>query len=331
MTGLKWRPKGSPERIARKVKLYNQEEVKFGHENVTLAGTLTRPLTRKPHPAVVLIHGSDPNTRFSGTLPRFFALHGIAVLSYDKRGSGASTGDLKQATFDDLAGDASSGVRYLQSRQDINSKQVGLWAISQGGWIAPLVATRTPNVAFMILHAASAVTPKMQARMELENSFPHYGYSPDEIREATVYQTLYFDAMRSDEAYEKLQAAYEQAKARGAKWVWSPGTKEKLQQQWFHLIMDFDPAPTLEKVKSPVLAFFGEKDVLVPPDGNVAVLKQALKNGGNKDYTIKILPRANHRFEETMTGVNDFPIVKRTAPGYYDVMFAWLKNRVNAR
>jgi len=183
----------------------------------------------------------------------------------------------------------------------------------------------------MILHAASAVTPKMQARMELENSFPHYGYSPDEIREATVYQTLYFDAMRSDEAYEKLQAAYEQAKARGAKWVWSPGTKEKLQQQWFHLIMDFDPAPTLEKVKSPVLAFFGEKDVLVPPDGNVAVLKQALKNGGNKDYTIKILPRANHRFEETMTGVNDFPIVKRTAPGYYDVMFAWLKNRVNAR
>ncbi len=331
VTGLKWKPKGSPEMLAKKVKLYNQEEVKFSNGDVTLAGTLTLPLIKGLHPAVVLIHGSDPNTRFTGALPRLFALHGIAVLTYDKRGNGASTGDLKQATFDDLAGDASAGVRFLQSRQDINTKQVGLWSISQGGWIAPLVATRTPNIAFMILHAGSAVTPKMQARMELENSFPLYGYSPDEIRDAAAYQTLYFDAMLNDEAYEKLQAAYEQAKARGAKWVWNPGTKERLRQQWFRLIMDFDPVPALEKVKSPVLAFFGEKDVLVPPSGNISVMEQALKNSGNKDFTIKVLPGANHRFEETATGVNDFATVGRTVPGYYDAMFEWLKKRINSR
>src|SRR5687767_6495 len=122
-------------------------------------------------------------------------------------------------------------------------------------------------------HAKDA-RPYGEGRKELEKSFPLYGYSPDEIREAAIYQTLYFDAMRSDAAYEKLQAAYEQARARGARWVWDPGTKERLQQQWFRLIMDFDPVPTLEKVKSPVLAFFGEKDVLVPPDGNVAIMEQ---------------------------------------------------------
>jgi len=117
----------------------------------------------------------------------------------------------------------------------------------------------------------------------------------------------------------------------GWQWVWDPGTKEKLQQQWFRLIMDFDPVPTLEKVGSPVLAFFGEKDVLVPPSGNALMMEQALKNGGNKDYTIKTLPRANHRFEETVTGTNDFATVSRTVPGYYDVMFEWLEQRVNSR
>jgi pimeloyl-ACP methyl ester carboxylesterase len=330
VTALKWKPKGSAERTAKKVKLYNQEEVNFSNENVTLAGTLTTPLTKGPHPAVVLIHGSDPNTRFKG-LPQLFARRGIAALSYDKRGAGASTGDLNKATFDELAGDAASGVRFLQNRQDINRKQVGLWAISQGGWLAPIVIANMPDIAFLIFHAAPAVTPKLQARMQLENSFPISGYSPDEIKAAAEYQTLYFDAMRSDEAWGKLQAAYEKAGAQNARWAWNPGTKEQLQQRWFRINMDFDPMPFLEKIKCPVLAFWGEKDVLVPPSGNIPLMEQALKTSGNKDVTIKILPDANHRFEETKTGVDDFPINKRIVPGYHDVMFEWLKKRINAR
>lgn len=329
VTALKWKPKGSAERTAKKVKLFNEEEVKFSNGNVTLAGTLTLPLIKGLHPAVVLIHGSDPNTRFTG-LPQLFARHGIAALSYDKRGAGTSTGDLSKATFDDLAGDTSAGVEFLQNHKDINSKQVGLWAISQGGWIAPLVAARTSNVAFMILHAGASVTPKIQGRMELENSFPIYGYSPDEIKEAAQYQALYFDAMLNDEAWEKLQIAYKQAREKNARWVWNPGTKEQLRGRWFRLVMDFDPVPFLEKVKCPVLAFFGEKDVLVPPAGNIPLMEQTLKNAGNKDYTIKILPKANHRFEETVTGAGDFATNKRIVPGYYDVMFEWLKKRINA-
>ena len=332
VTAVKWKPTGSPEIIARKVKphLYDEEEVKFSNGNVTIAGTLSLPLTKGPHPAVVLILGSDGGTRSRG-LPQFFAQHGIAAVSYDKRGSGASTGTLTGATIDEMAGDAAAGVRYLQKRPDINRSKVGVWAISQGGWMAPVVVTRTPNVAFMILHAGPAVSPRMQSRMELENTFPAFGNSPDQIKEAMAYQNLYFEAMNSDEAYDRLQAAYEHARARGVRWVWNPGTKEQLRAQWTRANLDFDPVPFLEKVQCPVLAFFGQKDVLVPPEGNVAIMEAALKRAGNKDVTIKVLPGVNHNFQLPGMGVFGFQSSGKVPPGYYEVMIPWLKNRVNVR
>lgn len=83
-------------------------------------------------------------------------------------------------------------------------------------------------------------------------------------------------------------------------------------------------------MKCPVLAFFGEKDVLVPPAGNIPLMEQALVNAGTKDVTVKVLPKANHRFEKTITGAGDFATNKKIISGYYDVMFEWLKKRINA-
>jgi pimeloyl-ACP methyl ester carboxylesterase len=326
-TALKWKPKGGGEVLAPRVthQPYKDEEVKYPNGTVTLAATLTFPLTKGPHPAVVLISGSDGYTRSRG-LPQFFAQHGIAALSYDKRGKGGSTGDFETTTLDDFVGDVSAAVRFLQARPEINRKQVGVWGISNGGWIAPCVATRTPDVAFMILHAGPAVTPMAQGRMELVNTFPLLGYTPDEIKQAAAYQDLYFEAMRSDAAYEKLLAAYEKARASGGRWAWKPGPKEELQRQWTRQFLDFDPVPVLEKVRCPVLAFFGEKDVLVPPEGNVGPMKAALQRAGNQDVTIKILPGANHRFEVAGTGVRDFGTTGKSVSGYYDVMVEWIKD-----
>src|SRR6185503_9538062 len=105
-------------------------------------------------------------------------------------------------------------------------------------------------------------------------TFPsRYGLTQDELKEAIAYQNLYFDAMNSDEAYDKLQAAYEQARARGARWVWNPGPKERLRENWTRPNVDFDPVPFLEKVKCPVIAFYGGKDPLVPPEGNVEIME----------------------------------------------------------
>jgi pimeloyl-ACP methyl ester carboxylesterase len=328
VTALKWKPQGGAEVLARRVtrQTCREVEVKYTNGTVTLAATLTLPLTKGPHPAVVLISGSDGYTRMKG-LPQFFAQHGIAALSYDKRGKGESTGDFETATLNDFVGDVSAGVRFLQTRPEINSKQVGVWGISNGGWIAPCVATRTPDVAFVILHAGPAVTPTAQGRMELVNTMPLRGFTPAEIEKAKVYQDLYVAAMRSDAAYEKLRAEYEKLRASGVRWAWNPGPKEALQRQGRRNFIDFDPVPVLEKVRCPVLAFFGEKDVLVPPEGNVGPMEAALKKAGNKDVTIKVLPGANHRFEVAGTGARDFGTTGKSVPGYYDVMIEWIKKR----
>src|SRR5262249_49603649 len=283
VTALKWKPKGESEVLGRRVtrQACREVEVKYANGGITLAATLTLPLTRGPHPAVVLISGSDGYTRMRG-LPQFFAQHGIAALSYDKRGKGESTGDFESATLDDFVGDVSAGVRFLQSRPEIRSKQVGVWGISNGGWIAPCVASRTPGVAFLILHAGPAVSPRAQGRMELVNTMPPRGFTPEEIKQASSYQDLYHEAMRSGAAYEKLRAAYDKVRAGGARWAWDPGPREALRRQWARNFVDFDPVPVLEKVRCPVLAFFGEKDVLVPPEGNVGPMEAALKKAGNK-------------------------------------------------
>jgi pimeloyl-ACP methyl ester carboxylesterase len=321
---LKWQPIGSPEVIGKKVKLHlcDEEEVKFSNGDVTLSGTLCKPLTKGRHPALIMIDGSGGGLRGWNGLQQFFAQHGIAALTYDKRGFGKSTGTIVGATVNDMAGDAAAGVRYLQTRADIAPDKVGAWGISQGGWLAPVVAATTPNVAFIILHAGPAVSPRVQARHELENTFPARGFSPEEIKEATAYQSFALDAYNSDEAYAKYQAAYERARARGARWVWAPSTKEQMHKDWIRPNVDFDPVPVLEKVKSPVLAFFGEKDVLVPPEGNVSIMEAALKKAGNNDVTIKVLPAVGHMLS--------LPSGK-TPPGYYDVMIEWLKKRVRLR
>ena len=329
VTALKWKPKGSAEITAKKVKLhlYDEEEVKFSNSDVTLAGTLTLPVTKGPHPAVVIILGSDGGLRGYGRLPQFFAQHGIAALTYDKRGWGASTGTRIGSTVKDMAGDAAAGVRFLQTRQDIDPNKVGVWAISQGGWMGPIVAATTPKVAFLILHAAPAVSPRLQSRMELVNTLPLSGYSPNEIKEAVEYQNLYLDAMQSDESYDRAVAAYEQLRTGGASWVWNPGTKEQLRAQWTAPNLDFDPVPFLEKVDCPVLAFFGGKDPLVPSEGNVSIMKEALGKSGNHDFAIKVLPGVIHNFELPGMGLYGYQSSGRTPRGYYDVMINWLEKR----
>lgn len=330
---LKWKPSGSPEAIGRKFipHLSGEEEVKFSNGEVTLAGTLSVPVTKGRHPAIVLIHGSSGGERWRGGLPRFFAQNGIATLTYDKRGFGASSGTIAGATVNDMAGDAAAGIRLLQSRPDIDARKVGVWAISQGGWMAPVVAAMNPDLAFIVLHAGPAVSPRVQARQELENTLPTLGFTSEEVKEAVIYQDLALDAYRSDEAYGKYLAAYGQAKARNARWVWKPRTKEQMLTQWIRLNVDFDPLPFLEKLKVPIIAFFGEKDVLVPPGGNAAIMEAALEKAGNKDVTIRILPGVNHQFQLPGVGPDGFQTSGKTPPGYYDVMIDWLRKRLDLR
>jgi len=320
VASLRWQ-----NQVATRFEPYTTREVRFENGDVPLAGTLYVPATQGPHPGVVLIHGSDPDTRFTGAWPRLFALHGFAVLTYDKRAN------WRDFTFHELAADAEAGLRFLRQQPEVDAPCVGLWAISQGGWVAPIVGTRVPDLAFIILHAGAPVTPRRQAQMELEQTWPARGYSDADIREALAYQALYTDAMRSDEAWEKLQQAYADATARGARWVWNPGTKERLRANWFGKVADFDVTPYLEKLKMPILAFFGTLDPLVPAQENSSVLESTLQRSGHPNYTIRILPRANHTMQVAITGIGDRALLTEMSPEYYSTMFAWLHEVVATR
>ena len=124
--------------------------VAFASGPTTLAGSLYLPARGGRHPAVILVHGSGPQTRDSyAPFAKVFAKHGIATLIYDKRGTGALTGNWQRAPFSALADDAAAGLEFLRRRVEIDSTRVGIWGGSEGGWIAPWVASINPNVAFV--------------------------------------------------------------------------------------------------------------------------------------------------------------------------------------
>src|SRR2546428_2002560 len=148
----------SIKRVDAKPPTFKQEEVSFGNGDVTLSGTLLLPLTKGPHPAVVFLHGSGAEGReASRFLAEYFTSRGFATLISDKRGVGKSTGDWHRSDFGDLAEDAIAGIRFMQQRKEIDATRIGIYGHSQGGMIAPLVASRTNDVAFLISGVGHAV------------------------------------------------------------------------------------------------------------------------------------------------------------------------------
>src|SRR5579862_2847540 len=139
----------------------HQEAVEFRSGEATLAGTLFMPGTPGRHPAVVLYHGSGPQPRDSARA-EWFARCGVAALAYDKRGVGQSTGDFRRVPFPDLVEDGLAGVAFLKARGDIDGRHIGVWGLSQGGWLGPLAAARSRDVAFVIAVSGPGVTPGEQ-------------------------------------------------------------------------------------------------------------------------------------------------------------------------
>src|SRR3989441_11506471 len=175
-------------RVAAKPATFKQEEVSFRNGDVTLSGTLLLPSTKGPHPAVVFLDGAGSESRYGVLfLAEYFTRYGIAALIYDKRGVGKSTGDWKRSDFRDLAGDAIAGIRLLQKSNEINPKQIGLYGHSQGGMIAPLIASRSKDVAFIISGAGSAVPVYESEINSLTNQVRAKGISGNELAEATEF------------------------------------------------------------------------------------------------------------------------------------------------
>ena len=331
VTGVRWL-EGKTTYLGRKIAPHRVEDVTVVNGDVTLKGTLSIPLTKGPHPAIVFAHGSGDATRNVGMWNTFFVRQGIAVLSLDKRGAGASTGDWKKAGMDDIASDWLAGVEMLKARADIDPKKIGVHGSSQGGWTGALMAARSTDVAYLIVRAGSANSVLDTMVHEIGWSVREAGFSDADAKEAEAGARRLFQLTGA--SWEQFKAVAEPQKAKpwaGASWVVHM-TEKGWGRPWGALNASFDPAGTLAKVKAPVLWFLGELDHNVPSDATAKRLEAARVVSGNKDFTVVRLADAGHSFLETKTGNGaEFPKLTHAARGYWEKMESWLREHAISR
>lgn len=322
-----------------------QEEVTFKNGDVTLAGTLITPASpvtsKAKHPALVFTHGGGPAVReVMWGLGYLYAARGFVVLSYDKRGVGKSTGNWGAASFEDLADDAVAGAKFLQTRTEVNPKQIGFWGLSQGGWIAPLAASRFPDAAFAIALSGGGLSPAEQELFDSEYELSKAGYTADEVKAALTFQRLKNEIIASKAADDKWEEyARLRLTAKDAKWYRQPGIDVRGPEKrddpfWTNMRRSYlyDPAPTLRASKAPLLAIFGELDTPEGVKANVRAIEQIMDAAGRRNYTIKVYPSARHNLMEVpRDNPNEYVRLKRFPPGFFEMMVDWTERQLRRR
>jgi fermentation-respiration switch protein FrsA (DUF1100 family) len=304
---------------------YHSEDISFTNEKagITLAGSLTLPTKEGVYPAVILISGSGPQNRNEElmghkpflVLSDYLTKNGIAVLRYDDRGTAMSKGDFKAATTADFALDVEAAIDYLKTRKEIDKKKIGLIGHSEGGLIAPMVASQSKDVAYIVLLAGTGIPGDQLLLLQQKLVGKASGISDADLQKNEASNRAAFDIVKKSKSPEQLTSDLTKYIAQVV--TENPSAAKpagmsnedfiKLQvtqitSPWMQYFIKYDPAPALQKVKCPVLALNGEKDLQVPPKENLGAIKTALTKGGNKKATIIELPNLNHLFQECKTG-----------------------------
>lgn len=329
---------------------YNSEDVTFENtvDSVQLAGTLTFPKEGTNFPVIVLITGSGAQDRNEMAfnhkpfmvIADYLAKNGIAALRFDDRGVGKSKGKFAGATSADFANDAAAAVEYLKTRKEIDKTKIGLAGHSEGGIIAPMIAANSKDVAFIILLAGPGIPGDelllQQSRLLMETE----GKEPEAIEKAIKINKALYSIVKSEadtsvirkKAQEYIHELFVSLTEEEKK-VFPPEEKF-LQQQirilkstWFKYFLGYNPQPALEKVKCPVLALNGEKDIQVPAKENLSAIEEALKKGGNKNYKIVELPGLNHLFQPCKTcSIAEYATIEETfTPKALEIITEWIK------
>jgi len=296
---------------------YREEQVTFANPKaqVSLVGTLTLPPGSGPFPAAILIAGSGPQDRdetVAGHRPflvlaDYLTRKGIAVLRYDKRGIGKSTGSFDQATSEDFASDAAAALAYLKSQKEIDSRSIGLIGHSEGGIIAPMIASRSAGVAWVVLLAAPGLKGEEVMLLQSELILKTAGFDDDRIAKARNFSRQSYALAREETDLAALEVKLTDLVDSTGMSTTLPPTTLKAQARmmtspWFRYFLDYDPVPALKKTECPVLALNGGKDLQMAPKENLAQIQKALQEGGNKDFQTKELPGLNHFFQHALTG-----------------------------
>jgi len=313
---------------------YSAKDVVFKNGDVTLSGSLYVPRGEGLHPAIVMLQGSGPETRWGANRfwADYFGRRGIAALIYDKRGSGKSSGDWQTADFNALAGDALAGVSFLQHQAGIDPKKIGIHGHSQGASIAPLIASQSKSVAFVLAGAANGI-PMWQAEIYSEQSFiSHSGLKGNDLAGADKFIEHLVRVARNGSGYDVLVQEYEAAKQRGEAWTneTEPPAASDYWWKFFPMIANYNPADYWRQVDVPVLIVEAGKDERVPVDPSVAAIRAAFRENHNPDFTIVVFTNSPHTLGEGPNKGEPFrwPLI---TPGYADLLASWILYRESGR
>jgi len=332
---------------------YYSEEISFTNtiDSITLAGTLTLPSKGGKHPVVVLISGSGPQNRdeeLAGHKPfLIIADHltrkGVGVLRFDDRGTGESTGDFKSATSKDFARDVQSAVSFLKFRNDIDHQNIGLVGHSEGGLIAPMVASKSKDIAFIVLLAAPGISGYDIVLQQTELIAKANGADESKLQKEVALLKGGLDIVVEGNNLKKIKqrlrdylngeiSEHPELLPEGTQAdTYVSTTVNLFATPWFQYFLKYDPRTSLINVRCPVLAINGEKDLQVPSKINLSKIEAYLKKAGNNDFVTKEMPNLNHLFQECTTGSPiEYGIIEQTfSPTALSEISDWILSKVN--
>lgn len=328
---------------------YRVEEVVFANPQagIKLAGTLTLPEGEGAFPAVVMISGSGAQNRDEELLGHkpFLVIsdhltrNGIAVLRFDDRGFGESEGDQTHVTSIDFASDVASAVAFLREREDIGP--IGLIGHSEGGLIAPMVASDSGDVQFIVMLAGPGLRGDEILILQEELIMRGYGTSEEDLELARDLNRRIYDLILEAEDIQsvkpELTSLLRESLESGTMLVPEGTDKEKLltltletlTKDWMVFFIRHDPVPVLEEIRIPVLALNGSNDLQVPSKENLEAIAKALEKAGNEDFTVIEYAGLNHLFQESETGMPDeyIQIEQTFSPQVLEDMTNWILQR----
>ena len=326
---------------------YISEDVEYKNpeSGLKLAGTLTVPRENKKFPAVILITGSGAQDRDEtifehrpfAVIADYLTRNGIAVLRVDDRGVGGSEGNISNATSEDFAGDVIAGIHFLKNRNEIDDENIGLIGHSEGGIIAPMVANRTNEAAFMVLLAGPGIPGEQILYQQNDRSLKAMGMSDEMISQNRQLQENIFRIILNEQDSAKRMDRLQRTLSGGMYPMMNEDQKKAIDAQveavntpWFRFFLTYDPYPALTKVDCPVLALIGENDMQVPAESNLPAIEKALKEGGNPDYKIMKLEKLNHLFQASETGaISEYGQIEETiSPGVLEIIKDWIWKRM---
>ncbi len=310
---------------------YTTKDLTFRSGEIELAGTLVVPEGEGPFPVIVTVHGSGDAPRwYNLPMVDLFARHGIAGFMFDKRGSGESGGSWQLSDFDGRADDVIAAVEMVKLRPEIDAERVGLWGISQAGWVMPIAASRSEDIKFMVVTSGSTVPVWREDEYSLEMDLRKRGLRDDVIGPALEYLRMEHRVQITGEGYAELKAFYREN--RGEKWFreaklgFPQPPNDEAHRSFMDKIIAFDSMPILRELRTPTLWIYGQADDSQPPDES-AMNILTLRQEGHTEAEVIAFAEATHGMRIWPRPGKPFRWFS-SPPGYHEAMIDWINSQI---